>query len=248
MTGASPVLRWRNAGRRIMRVGKYAAGHSAWSLPILFRLTPEGTDRQITDDTAMVVEGFPRSGNTYTTFALKLLAGRSIHIASHAHHPGQVKLGLAKGLPTLVVVRPPVDTLASYLIAGPHGTPGMVLREYRYYHRAISRLGDDLMLATFDQVTGDTGGLARRLNERHSLGLDERTPDETDEAAIVVSIDRHFERVHTPADIGMLARPDNSRDDLNRHWREQLTRSKHAGVLADCNALYDNLARHATDT
>ena len=61
---ATFVDTWRARGRRVMRIGKYAAGHNAVTLPLLLRATPEGTARAITDETALVVEGFPRSGNT----------------------------------------------------------------------------------------------------------------------------------------------------------------------------------------
>ena len=43
-------------------------GHEPIFLPILLRLTPLGTSRQITPATDLVIEGFPRSGNTFTTF------------------------------------------------------------------------------------------------------------------------------------------------------------------------------------
>ena len=111
----------QDSGRRVLRRGKYLVGHDPAFLPILLRATPMGTEKRITRDTDIVVEGFPRSGNTFAVFALRDASDGRLSVASHVHHPSQVKLAVRKGLPTLLVIREPVACLASYLIAGPHG-------------------------------------------------------------------------------------------------------------------------------
>ena len=88
----------------------------------------------------MVIEGFPRSGNTYATFALRHAerrAGREVVISSHVHTPSAVRAAVHGGFPTLLVIRRPLDTLVSLLIAVPHVRFGDALDEWLHHHRQI---------------------------------------------------------------------------------------------------------------
>lgn len=187
-----------------------------------------------------MVEGFPRSGNTFTVFAIQHLTDDEIHIASHVHHPSQFIKGSRLGLPTVVVIRPPIETLASYLIAGPHATASMVLREYDYYHRCVSKHAASLLLATFEQVTTDLASVIRRVNERWHTDFPEATPDGDATEAIFERIDAQYEQFHADED-GMLARPDPDRRELNEQLRTELARPVHAARLARCNQVYFSL-------
>jgi hypothetical protein len=108
----------RGAVLRSLRRGKYLLGHDPWTLPVLLRFTPTGISRQITEHTDLVVEGFPRSGNTFMVTALQQVTDHRLRIASHVHHPAQVKLAYLRNVPTVLVVREPLDTLCTAWSAG----------------------------------------------------------------------------------------------------------------------------------
>lgn len=159
--------------RRALRRAKYLMGHHPATLPVLLRCTPLGTSRRITADTQLVVEGFPRAGNTFVVGALLDAARQGLSIKSHVHHPAQIKDAVRRGVPVLLLVRRPLPTLASYLIAGPHATPAGVLDEYIRYHRELLPFLRDIEVADFDEATTDMGALIRRLNERFDLSIPE---------------------------------------------------------------------------
>ena len=88
MRGWKESITWlqtRYRVRRLLRHGKYMIGHDPIFLPILLRLTPMGISKEITDHTDIVVEGFPRSGNTFTVFGAPKRRGQpAAHRQSHS--------------------------------------------------------------------------------------------------------------------------------------------------------------------
>lgn len=236
----------RHSGRRVLRVGKYVVGHSPLLLPVLLRLTPEGTARQIGPDTTLVIEGFPRSGNTFAVSAVQYLRAGPGQIASHVHHPAQFRRAVQLGLPTIFILRPPLDTLASYLIAGPHGTIPMVMREYWYYHRQALDVADDLVVATFEQVTTDIGAVLARVNRRFGCSLPERTPQGPEIDEIFRRIDQKFRTHHRPDERGMIARPDRTRHETNEMLRARLLEERHRRWMNRCEEVHDSLETFAT--
>ncbi len=230
----------RHAGRRVLRRGKYLVGNDPRYLGLLLRLTPLGISREINDDTAVVIEGFPRSGNTFALFAMRQATENRVHIASHVHHPSQVKLAVASGVPTLLVVREPVDALASYLIAGPHGRTRGVLKEYIAYHRELAPYADSVLVCDFKEVTSDISSVITRLNERFGTDfpLFDHTPENVERA--FNDIESHHRLVH-PEDTrdSGVPRPSMRRSDLNARYRNQLQDPRYADLLAEARRLYE---------
>jgi dolichyl-phosphate beta-glucosyltransferase len=220
----------RDSGRRLLRRGKYLAGHDPAFLPLLLRATPMGTEKRITPETDLVIEGFPRSGNTFAVFAMADASNGRLSVASHVHHPSQVKLAARRGLPTLLVIREPVPCLASYLIAGPHGRPKQVLKEYVGYHRELLPYLDDVVVADFDEVTSDFGAVVRRLNQRFGTDFPAFVHDQAHVDRVLAAVEAHHREVHPEkkAEFGV-PRPSQWRSGLNERHRDALR----SGDLAD---------------
>ena len=236
--------RTRQAGRRILRHGKNAMGLHPATLPILLRMTPTGTSRQLRADTHLVVEGFPRSGNTFTAFALQHAGGSELNLSSHVHHPSQVKLAVARGIPTVLVIREPVGTLASYLIAGPHGRARGVLKEYISYYSEVLPLLDDVLVVRFEDITTDMGSVTRRINARFDLSIPpfEHVPDNVD--AVYRAIKQHHDALHGINE-GLMARPVEARKALNQRHRDEIQSPELEPLLERATRLYEMAAAAA---
>ncbi len=79
--------------KRGIRRAHELLGDAPFFLPLQRLLTPESArDRAITERTQLVIEGFPRSGNTFASKAFTLAQDRPVVVASHVHLPAQVKL------------------------------------------------------------------------------------------------------------------------------------------------------------
>src|SRR5262245_32533170 len=87
-----PPVRWkRRADLRHLRSG---ARNPSRSEPV-FR------------DTEAIIEGFPRSANTFAATAFQLAQTKPVRVAHHLHVPSQIIAGARWGIPTIVLVRDP---------------------------------------------------------------------------------------------------------------------------------------------
>lgn len=240
-------LRLRYAWWRFLRKGKFVLGHDPLFLPIFMRLTPLGTSRQITEHTELVVEGFPRSSNTFTVFALEDAAHHRLRIASHVHHPAQVKLAVSRGVPTVLVVREPIATLASYLSFGQHGRPSTVLKEYAYYLRELVPYVDQVLICTFDEVVTNLTGIIDRINERFSMSIPpfDQSPENVDR--VFEEIGRQHSLLYSRQDpVNVAPRPAAGRQRVSDRARAALLDPDNEGLLANAVSLYEYFAAKAT--
>lgn len=226
--------------RRLRRARELLGDDPRW-LPVVLRATPMGTAKGIGPTTELVIEGFPRSGNTFAVFALARAQGRPLSISSHVHVPAQVRRAVELRLPTLVVVRSPLDALTSLLVAAPHVDPRRVWSEWLHHHRELlplQRSRDGFEVATFSQVTTDLGSVTRRINDRFGTGFvpfADHDPQAT--ADVFAAIDAHHLRVHgrTPH---VLPRPVPGRREGAATPREALRKAVPERVQLAADELY----------
>jgi hypothetical protein len=234
--------------RHLLRQGKQLVGHEPIFLPLLLRLTPLGTSRQITAHTDLVVEGFPRSGNTFTTFALEDASAHTLEIASHVHQPSQIKLGLARGLPTIMVIREPAAALASYLVYGPQFTPAQVTREYCSYHRELVPYVERILICEFAEVTTNMASVIDRINHRYSMKIPAFDESPANIARIQSKIVQQHELVHH--DVGSVQgapTPFAGRRESSERMRDALLDPQNQTEFAQATELYEYFCRVASE-
>ncbi len=235
-----------DAGRRVLRRAKYFMGDRPALMPIFLRLTPEGVSRAIDDSTDLVLEGFPRSGNTFAVFAFRQ-ANPSAKVASHVHHLAPMHIARTRGLPLLVVGREPVSCLSSYLIAGPHGRPAGVLDEYISYFEGLQPFAESGVFATFDQVTSDFGVVIDRLNARFDTAFSRFSHHEADTAKVFASIEEYHAQIHRRRQAAEVAPvPHTERRERNASHRTALEQPELADSLSRARELFgwfEDLAR-----
>lgn len=220
-------------------------GDSPVFLPIVMLMTPTGLTRRLTPDTQIVIEGFPRSGNTFALHALRLAeaaAGREVVIKSHVHVPAQVALATRRGLPTLYVIREPVHTVASLIVAAAHVPIRHALREYTHHHEQVFAYRKGFVVGEFREITSDYAAVIRRVNERFgtSFALFEQTPENVD--AVFREIEVDHQRVHQGREAG-LPRPSSGRDPVKSWLVEQIGHPQYRAELADAQAIYEEFLR-----
>lgn len=212
-------------------------------LPLYLRLTQEGIDRRISVDTQLVIEGFPRSGNTFTAAAIAHAQPQPLAMSTHAHCVANVEVAVARDLPTLVVVREPVDCLASYLVWDPRIGVKTVLWEYIHYHKGILPLARSVTVATFDEVVEELPAVVARLNDRFGthLTLPPNTAEFTAEVDALVRA-RHRAVHPNKAPERVTPVPHEAREAEAGEWRERLTAPTWSRPLAEARRLHDRLA------
>jgi hypothetical protein len=130
-------------------------------------------------DTEIVIEGFPRAGNTFAVFAFQSAQPRPVRVAHHLHAPAQVAAAVARGLPVLLLIRPPQDAIVSSVLWWPHVTPADALAAYARFYERLLPVRDACVIGPFEEVTADMGAVIDRVNRRYGRDFArfEHTPE-----------------------------------------------------------------------
>lgn len=201
---------WKRTVRRGLRRAKSALSDSPVFLPVVLRLTPRGTSRAIGPSTDLVVEGFPRSSNTFAVGALTVASSGDFKVSSHVHAPSQVRRAVRRRVPTLVVIREPRAVVQSLIVAAPHVRPRQAILEWIHFYEEVWPLRDGFVVATFGQVISDMSEVARRLEQR--FGTD--VPRFSHGPAEMKRLDEHMVAEHRrwhPSDIRSAPWPSDER-------------------------------------
>lgn len=136
----------------------------------------------VSPETEIVIEGFPRSANTFSTVAFQLSQPRPVRIAHHLHAPAQIMAGARMGIPVLVPVRHPRDCAISVAIRAPHVSLREAVDAHRRFHEAILPYRDACLVARFEDVVGDFGRVIATVNARFATDFTPfaHTPENVD--------------------------------------------------------------------
>ncbi len=132
----------------------------------------DGMERVIGTGTEAVIEGYPRSGNTFAVAAFRLAQERPVQLAHHLHAPAQVLEGLRLGLPVTVLIRRPEDAVLSSVIRARIDVRSALHMYVRFYARILP-WRQRIVVAPFPTVVSDFGSVIRSMNDRFGTSFQE---------------------------------------------------------------------------
>ncbi len=136
-------------------------------------------DRVLGPSTDVLIEGYPRSANTFAVAAFEMAQERPVTVAHHLHAAPHVVAAVDAGVPVILLVRPPEDAIASVIARKPSVDPGLAARTYLRFYEGVADVLDRCIVAEFGEVIGDFGRVIERTNGRFGTSF---TPFEhTDE-------------------------------------------------------------------
>jgi hypothetical protein len=156
---------------------------------LVTRLDPGMLVLRITSETRAVMDGFPRSANTYAHLAFLYANGKDFPMCSHRHSHQSIRTGVRRGLPTIVLIREPGPPIASSLQFAPESKPATTIDTYRTFYEGVLPVIDDVLVATFDEVIADFGEVTRRCNVKFGTDFVPYEKTEEAEAAIMHSLE-----------------------------------------------------------
>jgi hypothetical protein len=209
-----------------------------WDAAMLLR--PEKRRTLADRHTAIVIEGFLRSGNTYSVAAFQVANGPELHIGRHLHGGAHVLRAVRLGLPTVVLIREPADAVTSYLIRRPTLTPDDALLEYLDFYRTAWPGRDGFVVGTFDQVTSDFGGVTKRVNARFGTRFAEFTgAPEAEAAALAIVEEMNRQECRGEVVETHVGRPSVEREGRKDEVRRQLGRPRTQALLARADRVFE---------
>jgi hypothetical protein len=194
-----------------------------------------------TGATEICIEGFLRSGNTFAVIAFQRAQPRVVSIAHHTHAAGAVIAAVEMGTPTLVLIRPPEESVLSYVIRWPSLTIGQALRGYVRFYEPLVAHRDRFVVGRFDEVTADLGAAIRRVNDRFGTDFVPYEPTEENERAVRAELDIWDANTNRqeggPAELGR-GRPTEEKEARKAALRDAYRSSPYARARARAEAVY----------
>lgn len=208
-----------------------------WDAAILARPGKRAT--LVRRDTDLVLEGFLRSGNTFSVAAFEVANGSGARLAHHLHGAPHLLRAARLGRPAVLLIRSPTDAVTSYLIRRPTLTARDGVLEYLDFYRTAWRARDSVVVATFEQVTGDFGAVIDRVNARFGTTFERYAGTAEDEEAAFAIVEE-MNRRECEGDLveTHVGRPSAERDAVKARVREQLRDPRAAGLLHEAEVLY----------
>lgn len=117
-------------------------------------------------DTRLVLEGYPRSSNSFAVDILIASAGRLLHssqLGHHTHDVANLQIADAYGIPKLILIREPKDAILSFHIYS-RAPVAKCAKLYGDFYQGALELTDNADAAHFSEITGDFGKVVRKVN------------------------------------------------------------------------------------
>ena len=124
-------------------------------------------DRVLNDRTELMIEGFPRSANTFAVTAFRSAQPRPVRIAHHLHSAAHVLAAQRRDVPVLFLLRRPQDAATSVMVRKPALDPSSVIAAWIHLHERVLPVADRVVVASFEQATSDMGRVTERINDRY---------------------------------------------------------------------------------
>ena len=195
----------------------------------------------------LVIEGFPRSANTFATYAfMQANADRSLKIGNHFHSPAQFKLAQRYGVPAVLVIREPRDAVLSLMVFLPQMNAREGLRRYVAFHQALPAIRANFIVARFQEVTGNFDQVIARLNQRFGtdFALLGHTPERNAALLDWIETDRNARAIDHPELLGDLMKkplPSNEKSLARQKRQAEMDDPSIAPLLKQATSLYQQL-------
>jgi len=157
---------------------------------LFVRLDPRMVYTRVTAETRLVIDGFPRSANSYAHVAFLYANGTDFPLCSHRHSHQSIRSGVKRGLPTIVLIREPGPAIASTLQHTPDTRPATAIDLYRTFYEGVLPVLDRVLVVTFEAATGEFGDVIRRCNAKFGTDFVPYERTEEAEAAVARMIER----------------------------------------------------------
>jgi hypothetical protein len=209
----------------------------------LYRLARKDQARVVTQDTQLVIEGFPRSANTFARVAFNTAQSGRVRIAHGLHVPAQVVRAAQWRIPTLVLIRKPKDAVLSFAIRDPISVD-QALRYYISFYETSEKYRDAYVLGLFEEVTEDFGEVIRRINNRFKTTFAPFSHDEPNVDGVFARIEKNSRKRFGETSLeNRASRPFASREKLKREVEYELENPKRRDLISRAETVYERLAR-----
>ncbi|WP_110767990.1 hypothetical protein [Pelagimonas varians] len=196
-------------------------------------------------DTDIVIEGFPRSGNTFTIDMLSILqegSDKRLKIAHHTHVIENILIGRKLDRPIIALIRRPEDAILSYTIFSGKSVEFSAQRYFNFYN-AILHMDPVPTIVDFSTVVGDFNKVVELVNTATGASIPLSSDLKADGVRAHALAEGRARGTHGDSYALRIGAPNKDREKVKLERRASI-----AGFLADhteVQDLYDRVAAQA---
>ena len=119
----------------------------------------------INEDTELVIEGFPRVGNTFFVLAFKNICNNELVIAHYIHLSCQIKQGLKNEIPVIILFRDPIESIISLKVREPKFSLNVALFWYCFFYKfVLDNIQNKIVVKKFDSFINNFEEIKKRFD------------------------------------------------------------------------------------
>lgn len=235
---AARGLLWPLVAARQAPIRSGPPSNSAERLLATVGLTGSVLERLAGPASNVCIEGFPRSANSYTVVAFRRW-NRDARVAHHMHAAFQVRRAVRLGVPCCVLVRNPLDAVASTLVMDRERvSDDACYLSYIRFHRRVAPVLAQLVVCRFEEVVDDPSIVVDRLNGRFGTSFATEAVTREEEDSMLAAIRRRRpKRAELPEFLAAV--PSEGKEARKEQLRARLAGNP---LLQEAQAAYDAMA------
>lgn len=175
---------------------------------LYMRVNPRLRSQRVTPETVLVIDGFPRSANSFVAYAFRMLLGEDARISSNTHSPQVVHRAVSLGRPCVLLIREPDAVVSSLLTFDPTHSEVTAFRDYARYYEDVGAALGQVVVADFQTATNKFAEVVRRVNSVYGPTVSQEDADALTPEAVLARIDARAQELLVAGAIAP--------DDLNR--------------------------------
>jgi hypothetical protein len=230
----------------IKNATKEQVRHYMGEHPLLFycfyNLRPGYRNLLVDRTTQLVIEGFPRSGNTFAVVAFQQAQRESFRIAHHLHMPAQVLLAARWRIPTLVLIREPTDAVLSLTIREPRVSAHQALKHYVSFYERIAECRHAFVVGLFEEVTQDYGAVLERVNAKFGTQFSSFDHSKDNVDSVFTRIEEMHRARRSRLDEKQISRPSAVKAEMKDLLRRELETPEVTKLTTRAEAIYNDFA------
>jgi hypothetical protein len=193
------------------------------------------------EGTAIVIDGFLRSGNTFSVAAFAISNGRDLHIGRHLHGAPHLLRAARLGIPAIALIREPREAVASYLVRRPTLSADDAVLEYLDFYSTAWRVHESFVVGLFDTVVFDFGAVIAAVNRRFGTSFVAYESSPLNQAAAFALVEE-MNRLECRGEVveTHVGRPSAEREDLKAEIRALMEQPSTRSLLRQADDLYDS--------
>ena len=222
---------------------RFIVAYKASSYPFLYSKISQllsGRNCYTNKHTDIVIDGFPRCGNTYATYAFDLAQPKKLNIANHIHKRSQFLIAHKYGIPSILLIRNPVDCISSTLVRQPKYDPEALFHGYYFLYNGLKGL-NSYVLGDFENVLNNYDKIIEAVNEKFGTDFSRYEKTEENEAKVKDIIHTQDELIGAKDYKQRVAYPTQERQKMNAEMKKLLFEKRYQYVLQKCMDIYDEM-------